>query len=123
MKTSRVGPLLVAALLLAACAHAPLVLPPESAGVLSTLEGTEGKHAWTMPDGRPGESTVLRLEQPVILNGRVHRLVELKRDERLHVGWDEYVGRQLKLQCVVGEASMWGYPHLWCNVQHVERVR
>lgn len=87
MKTSRVGPPCVLALLLADCSHAPLSLPPENAGVLSTLEGTASEHAWTMPDGRPGKSTVLRLKKPVMLNGRVHRLVELKRDERLHVGW------------------------------------
>lgn len=34
-----------------------------------------------------------------------------------------YAGRRLKVLCVVGEASLWGYPHLWCNVQQVERVR
>lgn len=123
MKTFQRSRAFVLVLLLSACAHAPLALPPESAGVLSTLEGTAGKHDWTMPDGRPGRSTVLRLKQPAMLDGKVYRLVQLNLDERWHVGWDMYAKRRLKVTCVVGESTVWGYPHLWCNVQHVERVR
>lgn len=114
---------LAAVLLLAACMHSPEQLPAEPVSVMSVLEGVAGEHEWTMPDGRPGKSIALRFKHPVVLSGKTYRIVELTLDEQLHVGWDDYAGRLLRVRCVVGVSVLWGYPHASCHADDVERLR
>lgn len=87
------------------------------------LEGVAVEQEWKMPDGRPGKSIALRLNHPIVLGGKAYRIVELTLDERLHVGWDDYAGRHLKVHCVVDVSTLWGYPHASCHTRHVERLR